>query len=432
MQKNYLQGEFFTEELAQAIREKFLYVDADYHGSQRLFFENAGGALRLKPALERFNQVEAIGDCPSRIHQVALDLKAIIAQGQRDIRTIFGVDEQGSILTCFTASQVMFEMTRAIAESVAGKNIVTTMLEHPSSYDSAAQAARKLGMELRVAKPNKLTGAVDPETIAALIDQDTAFLSVIYASNISGAVLDMENIVKQARAIKPNLYIICDAVQHAPHGLIEAQRLGLDAVNFAPYKMCGLRGFSVGWVSERVSQLDRFGRIIAKPNSDWSMGSTSPAQYAALSEIVSHIAWIGSQFIDGSERVELFKEGMRRIKLHERALLHRLLQGSECVAGLRNIQGVTVHMDNPDLTKRDLILAIEIDNIEFAHLVKEYEAAGVIVFERVATSYFSKRVVEAFDLRGAVRVSPLHCHNAADVDVFLKITKQLAEKFAQK
>lgn len=430
MQNNYLQGELFSEQLSIDIKKKFLYVDADYHGNKRLFFENAGGALRLKQSLERFKEVEAIGDCPSRIHQVALDLKAIIAQGQQDIRTIFGVDGNGSILTCFTASQVMFEMTRAISECVSGKNIVTTMLEHPSAYDAAVQAARKLGMELRVAQPNKITGAVDPTAIASLIDQDTAFLSVIYASNISGAVLDMENIVKQAREVKPDLYIICDAVQHAPHGLIEAQKLGIDAVNFAPYKMCGLRGFSLGWVSERVSALDRFGRIIDKANSDWSMGSTSPAQYAAVSEIVSYVAWVGSQFSDSKERKELFGEGMKRVKLHERALLYRLLEGSDNAVGLRHIKGVSVHLDNPNLTERDLILAIEINNIEFAQLVKEYEAAGVIVFERVATSYFSKRVVEAFDLRGAIRVSPLHCHTIADVDEFLTITKQLAEKFA--
>lgn len=432
MNNNYAQGELFSKNLSEEIKSRFLYVDQDYHGNKRLFFENAGGALRLKNALDMFTKVEAIGDCPSRIHQIALDLKKVIAQGQQDARIIFGAPETGSIITCFTASQVMFEMTRAIAENVPGKNIVTTMLEHPSAYDSAAQAARKLGMELRVAKPNQLTGAVDPETIAALIDQDTAFLSVIYASNISGSILDMAEIVRQARAIKPDLYIICDAVQHAPHGLIEAEKIGLDAVNFAPYKMCGLRGFSVGWVSERVSKLDRFGRIISKANSDWSMGSTSPAQHAALSEIVSYIAWLGSKFSDSQERSVLFKEGMQRIKLHERALMHRILEGSAYVQGLRHMEGLTVHLDNPDLTQRDLILAIEVEGVEFAQLVKDYEAEGAIVFERVATSYFSKRVVEAFGLKGAVRVSPLHCHTIEDIDKFLLITKKLVDKYNSK
>lgn len=424
-------GELFPKELLAEIREKFYYVDYDYRGQKRIFFENAGGALRLKSAVQRFSEVEAIGDCPSRIHEVAVELKKIIAQGQQDIRRIFGVGEKGSILTCFTASQVMFEMTRAIAENVPGKNIVTTKLEHPSSYDSASQAARKFGMELRVAEPNQETGATDADTIAALIDQDTAFLSVIYASNISGAILNMEEIVRKARAVKPDLFIVCDAVQHAPHGLIDAEKLQVDAVNFAPYKFFGVRGFSVGWVSDRVSQLDRFHRIIAKPNEDWSMGSTSPAQYSAVSEIVSYVAWIGTHFISSQDRTELFREGMKRIKLHERALMDRILAGSEKVKGLREIEGVHVFLDYPDLRTRDLILAIEIEGLGYAEAVKEYEKEGVIVFERVATSYFSKRVVEAFHLKGAVRVSPLHCHTFEDVDQFLEITQKIAAKYAQ-
>lgn len=432
MRNNYPIGEFFSQELTHEIKEKFLYTDYNHKGEKRLFFENAGGALRLKKALERFTEVEAIGDCPSRIHQVAMDLKEIIAQGQKDARTIFGVSEKGSIITCLTASQVMFEMTRAVAECVQGKNIVTTALEHPSSYDSAAQAARKFGMELRIVEPNQETGGIDPEQIAKLIDQDTAFLSVIYASNISGAILNIAEIVRKARTVKPDLIILCDAVQHAPHGLIETEALGLDGINFAPYKFFGTRGFSLGWVSDRISQLDRFQRIIFKANEDWSMGSTSPAQYAAVSEIVSYVAWLGSKFINSSDREILFREGMNRIKLQERALLNRLLVGSEQVKGLRKIEGVTVYLDYPDLSTRDLILAIDIANIDFKQIVKDYEQEGVVVFERVATSYFSKRVVEAFGLRGAIRVSPLHCHGKEDVEEFLKITERIANRYLKK
>ena len=44
---------------------------------------------------------------------------------------------------------------------------------------------------------------------------------MLYASNISGAVLDMEKIVSETRKVKPDLHIIVDAVQHVPHGVID-------------------------------------------------------------------------------------------------------------------------------------------------------------------------------------------------------------------
>jgi len=91
--------------------------------------------------------------------------------------------------------------------------------------------------------------------------------------------------------------------------------------------------------------------------------------------------------------------------------------------------GVEVFLDHEDLSKRDLILAIGIANLEHAQAVREYEKRGVIVYERVATSLYSKRMLDSFGLEGAVRVSPLHCNSVADVDRFLRITREISEAF---
>ena len=50
-----------------------------------------------------------------------------------------------------------------------------------------------------------------------MVDKDTCLLSVMYASNITGTIMDMEGIVRAAREINPDIYIVTDAVQHAPH-----------------------------------------------------------------------------------------------------------------------------------------------------------------------------------------------------------------------
>ena len=77
---------------------------------------------------------------------------------------------------------------------------------------------------------------------------------------------------------------------------------------------------------------------------------------------------------------------MRRIHLHERALLYRLLEGTEKTPGLRHIEGVTVCLDTDDLTKRDLIVAMQIKNFDYTECVAEYQRHGVTVYERVNTN----------------------------------------------
>ena len=422
------QGILFSEALTQEIKDRFHYVDRDMNGRERLFFDNAGGSFRLKSATERFAQIDALPDCPERIHELALFLQKVQADGTSDVRTILNA-RGGSVYASLTASGAMFDMVRAVAENIPGTNMVTTTLEHPSSFDAMTLYAQRLGKELRVARSNPVTGGVDVADIVALVDQDTALLSVIYASNISGAKLDIEEIVKQARAVKPDLYIVVDAVQHAPHGLIDLQRTPVDGINIAPYKFFGCRGSGISWVSDRAALLPHH-KLAGKKKDFWDLGSSAPWQFGVVTEIVNYVCWIGGQFITSADRRELFACGIKKIELHERALLSRMLNGSDGRSGLRHLDGVQVFLDYEDLTKRDLILAIGIDNLEHSQAVREYEKRGVIVYERVSTSLYSKRMLDSFGLEGAIRVSPLHCNSVADIDRFLHVTRQISLDFS--
>jgi cysteine desulfurase/selenocysteine lyase len=47
------------------------------------------------------------------------------------------------------------------------------------------------------------------------------------------------------------------------------------------------------------------------------------------------VCWIGGKFINSSDRRELFAYGMEKIALHERALMARMLNGTDEIPGLR-------------------------------------------------------------------------------------------------
>jgi selenocysteine lyase/cysteine desulfurase len=419
-----IQGQFFPEHLMEEIKSRFHFVDHDIDGRARLFFDNAGGSFRLKAASDAFASVDAIPDCPERIHERALYLQGIQARGEEDIRRILNARD-GSVYLSLTASAAMFEMVRAVMETAPGTNAVTTILEHPSSFDAMKLYCERTGKTLRVAPSNAETGGVDVDAIVSLIDEETALLSVIYASNISGAKLNIDTIVERARAKKPGLFILVDAVQHAPHAVIDLQKTPVDGINFAPYKFFGCRGAGVAWLSERLAALPHH-RLEAKQKDVWQLGSPTPAQFAALSAIVDYVAWLGAQFSDAKDRRELFAEGMLRIEDHERALLAMLLNGAGGQRGLRAMEGVRVYWDHDDLTRRDLIVGIGIVGLDPTDAVREYEKRGVIVYERIATSLYSGRMLRSFNLDGAVRISPLHSHAPSDVAKFLAVTEEIA------
>lgn len=424
------EGKLFNNELSKSIKERFSHVDYDsLADTKRVFFDNAGGSLRLKESNAIFQKIDSYPDCPGHSNTSALKLKEIIDQGIDDIRIIFNAKD-GVISTSLTASNIIFEITKVIIENVPGSNIVTTILEHPSSFDAIMTTAKETGKEVRVAKANEKTGGVDIDEIVKLIDKDTCLLSVIYASNISGAVLDVPNIVRESRNKKNDLFIISDSVQHIPHDSVDVEKLKIDALSFAPYKFFAPRGIGVAYLSDRVSKLPH-NKVIGDPENQWGLGSPVPAHFAAITELVNYVSWIGSEFINSDDRRALFAEGMNRINLHERALLHHILEGTESNEGIRYIMGVKVLVDPDKLSERDLIIPIKFDNLNSKNAVIEYEKEGIVTFERVNSSHYSARMLEALGLTESVRISPLHCHTLEDVDKFLKTTKNIALKFSE-
>ena len=421
---------FFPPELQRELRERFYYVDRDHMGRKRLFFENSGGSLRLKAAVEAKARLEQIPDCPERVHDTSMMLKEVKAQGMRDIlEVIFGAAEgHGALVTELTASQCMFQIVRTILENApAGGNVVTTSLEHPSAYDSVELYAGRTGREFRTAMADPVTGGVTEEELFSHVDENTVLLSVMTASNITGYLFDMERIVKKARERNPEIFVISDAVQHAPHGVLDVEKWGLDGCTFAPYKMFGIRGCGYGWVSDRVTGMTHH-KLLGKPEKEWELGTFPHPNYAAISAAVDYVCHLGERFGAGGTRRERFTAGMERIHLQEHSLLLHMLEGTAETPGLRHIPDVEVYLDGPDDVDRDLICAVGFPGRDLTEVTAEYFRRGVTVFDRVNTSIYSKRIVESLGLTGCIRVSPLHCHDAGDIEAFLRVTAEICRR----
>lgn len=324
----YTADMFDAEELA-ALRAEFNYVDTDIKGRHRIFMDNAGGSLRLKAAEDAFKRVSEMPDASEHTNELALELLALEDRARADIKHVIFGAETGVIYPSYTASQIMMDVARIFGEHAKGSNYVTTVLEHPSSFDAMTYNAEKHGCELRVAQANPVTGGVDADAVLSLIDEDTAVLSCMAASNISGYIYDLKTICKKAREINPDIFIICDAVQHAPHAALNPEVLGVDMMHFAPYKFFGVRGFALAWLSDRVAEFDHY-RLLGKAKNDWEIGSPATAQFAAVQQIIEYVVTLGKvKHPDETDRRALYEAGMKRIADHERGLLELMLEGTD-------------------------------------------------------------------------------------------------------
>lgn len=158
-------------------------------------------------------------------------------------------------------------------------------------------------------------------------------------------------------------------------------------MNFAPYKFFGIRGFSAMYLSDRVKNFEHH-KLAGKPDDDWEIGSPATAQFVAISAIVDYVCSIGKEVLpDEMDRQILYEAGMNRIASHEQALLSILLDGTAEMKGLRQMQGVTVKMDDPDLTKRDLITGIEFDNMSAEKAREEMENVVLLLLNALHPAF---------------------------------------------
>lgn len=410
------QGRLFSPELTELLRSQIIFDE------NILYFENAGGSLTLKSCCDAASELNAIPDFAGRPTPEGKWLGEEQEKGLADAMLLFGA-KSGALLAELTVSKAIFTVIGTILASCPKGNVVTTELDHPASYDGCRYYGNMYGMEFRSAPIDMASGSVDVDALLKLIDKNTVLLSVIHASNITGAHVDMKRLVKEARAINPDIYIVADSTQHVPHAVMDVEELGIDATGFAPYKLLGKRGLGLAWVSERVASLPH-PRFLDGAVNDWDLGGYEPAGIVGISRVVDYICQIGSYYSDSPDRRTLIVEGMKAIELHERALMYRMIHGSEKCRGVKDIPGVTLHFVE-DLTRRDAILPMTFSGMDADEVMEKYFAAGIYVFNRSASSIMSKRVLDGIGLPVIVRISPMHYHTVEEIDRFLAVTEDI-------
>ena len=97
-------GVFFTDEYQEHLKDQFSFADSDPEYGHRLFFENSGGSLRLKQAVEIKRELEEFPDCPERSRGRGKDLGVFVTEGTREIMNIVFGTSQGALITDLTAS----------------------------------------------------------------------------------------------------------------------------------------------------------------------------------------------------------------------------------------------------------------------------------------------------------------------------------------
>lgn len=413
--------------LLDSIRDRFAHVDHCPQVGPRIFFENAGGALTLNSVVETSTKYAAIPDNQGRDNEMSRELMAVIAKARADAKTFLNASS-GQIFTGESGTELLFRMiSNAILESAQGGDVVGTTLEHPASRSAAQRWAKVAGKNYLPVPHDDATGSVTAEAYAQVVTPQTRVATIIHTSPVTGMGVDVGAISKAIRAISPECYIIVDGIQHAAHGGLDIESYDIDGYAISPYKVFARHGYGIAWISDRLTKLPH-DSLIGGPEGNWELGTRDTGSYVTFSNVVDYFEWVGSHFTKSDDKRAKIEAAGEAIHAHEKALTDAMLFGTGNLAGLADMNGVSIlgGVENP---LREGLVAMNLDGVPAADLVRELAKRGIRTHTRKADHY-SGNVLEPLGLDACVRVSMCHYNTEAEVAAFLTAMREIKEKLA--
>ena len=214
-----------------------------------IYFDNAATTIKKPECVMKAvaDAMGSLGNSGRGVHDGALSASRIIYDTRVALAQLFGAESPERI--AFTANSTQ-ALNMAIKGSLQpGDHVITTALEHNSVLRPLYELEDR-GVELTIL-PADLLGNICYEDFEKEIRFNTKAIVTTHGSNLTGNLLDIENI--GAIAGQHGLLYIVDASQTAGVFDIDVQKMGIDILCFTGHKgLLGPQGTGGLYVREGV------------------------------------------------------------------------------------------------------------------------------------------------------------------------------------
>lgn len=408
--------------LMAAIRDRFEHVETCPFEGPRVFFENAGGALRLKSVIATSATYAGYPDNQGRDNDASRALMAAIAKGKADMALFLGAPG-GRVFVGESGTEVLFRLIRTAALGAApGGVMIGSTLEHPASVSAMTRWADVTGRTLIRVPHDDATGTVTEAAYRAHLRPDIRVATIVHTSPLTGFATDVRAIAAAIREVAPEALIVVDGIQHASHGAVDVAACGADGYAVSPYKMFSRHGYGVGWASDRLTAQIKE-QIVGGPEDAWELGTRDTGAYATFSDVIAYFDWLGGEMSGETDPRARLEAAAAAIHDHEARLIGAVLHGMGNRRGLAEMPGL--HLVGGDgVEGREGVVSLWSDTVASADLVEALRQRGIRVHIRKADHY-SGNILRPLGRPDCVRVSFCHYNTLAEIGQFLDAMEEI-------
>jgi len=326
-----------------AVRTRFPALAIADAARPRVYLDNPAGTQVPRDVVDRTTAclVEANANLGGHF-ATTVAAGRIVDEARAAMADFLGASGPDEIVFGQNMTTLTFHVSRSIGRMLSpGDEIVVTRMDHDANIAPWLMLAEERGLAVRWLDVDPRTCEFDLSELDGVLSERTRLVAVGLASNLTGTVNDVRAIAARARDAGALVYV--DAVQFAPHGLIDVANLGADFLVCSAYKVYGPHQ---GILWGRRDLLEQLTAYKVRPAGErapdkFETGTLSHEGLAGTLGAIEYLASLGAGAEDG--RRARIASAFARISGHENALCRRLIDG------LGTIPGVIIHgITNPD------------------------------------------------------------------------------------
>ncbi len=381
-----------------------------------IYFDNAATSY---PKPEGVIQAMAhfareIGASPGRsAHRLAIEAGRVIFEARERVSQLFKVNDSSRVILGMNATEGLNQGLKGLLKP--GDHVITSSMEH-NSVMRPLRALIREGVEVTIL-PRSPEGFLDPQAVRKSTRKSTRMVVLNHGSNVIGTIQPLGEVGEICRQL--GILLLIDAAQTAGAIPINMEREKIDLLAFTGHKaLFGPQGTGGLIIGERVNEKDLV------PVKRGGTGSRSEVEEQP--DFLPDLCESGTPNTVGLAGLRagldfVMKEGVEKIRDHERRLTEKLL------AGLLEIRGVTVY--GPKEAQKQLsTVSFNIQSMVASEVgLRLDEEYGILCRVGIHCSPSSHRTIGTFP-QGTVRFSLSYFNNAEEVELALQAVNQLTGK----
>ncbi len=290
-----------------------------------IYLDNAATSFPKPPeVMEAMNYfMTEVGANPGRSgHDRALEADRIVKNTRKSLASLFNIDDPDRIVFTMNVTEALNTVIHGFLKE--GDHVITTSMEHNSVLRPLRYLEEEGFITLAIA-PCDGKGSLDVDNLPSLIRKNTALMVLNHASNVCGTIQD----VRAVKKVLGDIPLLLDVAQTAGCFPIDVKADNIDFLAFTGHKaLLGPQGTGGLYIREG---------LIVNPLIRGGTGSISEKEIqpdflpdGLESGTRNNVGLAGL----GAGVDFILKEGVQRIREHEKDLTAALLSALYDVAGL--------------------------------------------------------------------------------------------------